>query len=332
MSVESQVTSLSWIPSEAVKGYTRPAFTVGIAHYDDPPPDKVGDLEALRGADGFRFANRLTAWAEFADGRLTGHGVDGGLVMGATTMRLGPLGVRFTAFSLPDLRPEPEVGDGWVRFTQTAGGRTAMPFPRRISRPPYMRLQSPLVWTTLALTLHADGHASSTLEGASPFPRHWVYGADGVLAQKAGVTDFEAWAGQEGTHRTPWGDEDSPVLVTAAETALEREMSTLIMRGGHRPTIRSLAAGETLIRQGDPGDALFLLLDGVLSVEVDGRQLPELGPGAILGERAVLEGGLRTATLTALTPIRVAEAPAHIIDRAALARLAEGHRREESLT
>lgn len=86
------------------------------------------------------------------------------------------------------------------------------------------------------------------------------------------------------------------------------------------------------MRQGEPGSSLFLLLDGVLGVDVDGTPLPELGPGAILGERAVLEGGLRTATLTALTPVRVAEAAADAVDRKALAALAEGHRREEQLT
>jgi hypothetical protein len=314
-----------------VKGYSKPAFTVGVTHYDAPPPDVIDDLEALRGADGFRFANQLTAWAEFDGRELLAHGSGGGLVMGATTVHLGPIGTTFTAVSLPDLRPEPETGDGWVRYRQTAGGRTALPLPRRIARAPYLRLQSPLVWTTLAVTLHHDGRVEAALDGASPFPRHWVYDGDGKLSLKAGVTDFQAWAAQEGPHRTPWGDEDSPVLVTAAETALEREMSTRIMRGGRKPTIRSLPRGGVLVRQGDPGDSLFLLLDGVIAVEVDGRPLPELGPGAILGERAVLEGGLRTATLTAMTPIRVAEAPADLIDVAALARLAQGHRREDAL-
>ena len=42
---------------------------------------------------------------------------------------------------------------------------------------------------------------------------------------------------------------------------------------------------------------MFLLLNGVLVVEVDGEKLAELGPGAVFGERAVLEGGTRTATL-----------------------------------
>nr|WP_246210944.1 cyclic nucleotide-binding domain-containing protein [Phytoactinopolyspora alkaliphila] len=101
------------------------------------------------------------------------------------------------------------------------------------------------------------------------------------------------------------------------------------MSGASRPRITSLRAGETLTRQGDAGDELYLLLDGVLAVDVDGDELAQLGPGAILGERAVLEHGLRTSTLTAVTPVRVAVAPGDTIDRARLAMLADSHRRED---
>ena len=52
---------------------------------------------------------------------------------------------------------------------------------------------------------------------------------------------------------------------------------------------------------GDPGDELFLLFGGDLAVEQDGRQVAEVGPGAVLGEMALLEGGRRTATLRAVT-------------------------------
>jgi hypothetical protein len=165
------------------------------------------------------------------------------------------------------------------------------------------------------------------LPGASPFPRHWVYGPDGDLVLKTGLTDFVGWMGQPSHRDTPWGDEDSPAVVTAAETALERELSGLLM--GATPAIRRLAAGEVLTRQGSPGDALFLLLDGVLAVAVDGRLLAEIGPGAVLGERAVLEAGARTATLTAVTAVRVAVAPARVVDLDALGRLSAGHRRED---
>src|SRR5262249_577604 len=73
---------------------------------------------------------------------------------------------------------------------------------------------------------------------------------------------------------------------------------------------------------------LFLLLDGVLSVEVDGTALGEVGPGAILGERAIVEDGRRTATLRAITKARVAVAAADQVDLAALATVSETHRRQ----
>ena len=89
---ESCITSLSWIPSEAVTGGTRMAFDAGFTHYDDPPPGELGDIEALRAADRFRFANVLRAWVEAdGSGRVTGCGYSGTGMMGATTVRLGGL-------------------------------------------------------------------------------------------------------------------------------------------------------------------------------------------------------------------------------------------------
>ena len=72
------------------------------------------------------------------------------------------------------------------------------------------------------------------------------------------------------------------------------------------------------------------MLDGVLALEVDGKPLAEFGPGAILGERAVLEGGVRTSTLRAVTKCRVAVARGDQLDRAVLAQISEGHRREDA--
>jgi len=62
---------------------------------------------------------------------------------------------------------------------------------------------------------------------------------------------------------------------------------------------------------------------------VDGHPIAEIGRGAVLGERAALQGGVRSSTIMAVTPCRVAVARADQIDRERLARLAEGHRRED---
>ena len=325
---ESSITSLSWIPSEAVEGSQRLAFDAGMAHYDVPPPDQIEDLEALRAADRFRFANVLEAWVETDDsGAITGFGSEGGGLMGSTTVKLGPVARTFEAVGLPDIVQQPVTGDGWVRFTQTAGGRTGVPAPRRVRRRPFVQWQAPLVWTTVSLTIHGDGTVQGAMTGHSRFPRHWIYGDDGHLTHKSGLADFKDWYRKSFGRHTPWGDTDSEALVTAVETALERSLSAQIMQGGAKPAIRRVKAGTALVRQGETGSEVFLLLDGVLRVEEDGRRLAEYGPGALLGERAHLEGGQRTSTLVAVTPCKVAVVEAAELDREALHELSKDHRR-----
>jgi CRP-like cAMP-binding protein len=99
--------------------------------------------------------------------------------------------------------------------------------------------------------------------------------------------------------------------------------------GEGKPKVRKLKAGATLTEQGEEADALYLLLDGVVRIEVNGQEVANLGPGALIGERAVLEGGRRTATLVAVSACKVAEARKVDLDPAKLAALSEGHRRED---
>jgi hypothetical protein len=330
MRVESSVTSVSWIPSEAVTGpVLRGTFDSGITNYDDPPPDVIDDLDSWREAGRFRFANRLEAWAQIEGGRIVDAGCSGGGLMGSTTVRLAKLRATFEPVSLPDLRQDPERSDTEVRFIQTTGGRTGLPAPRRVKHPPFVQFRAPTVWTTLALTIRADGTSEFEVLGASKFPRHWIYDADGKISAKVGLADFKDWYRDAFGKHTPWGDHDSKALVTAVETALERQLSVTIMSAGERPEIRSVKQGKYLVEQGDPGNSLFLLLDGVLTVTIDGELVAEVGPGVILGERAVLEGGVRTASLQASTDVRVAVAPADRVDRDALLQLREHHRIEE---
>jgi len=305
------------------------AFETGITHYDDPPPAQIDDLEALRAADRFRFANVLRAWIEVGDdGQITDSGYSGGGHIGSSTVKLGSLRHVFQNALLPDLCKAPERGDGWVKFTQTVGGRTSLPAPRKVSHPPFVQWQSPLVWTTMTLTLHADGSAESSMSGASRFPRHWIYDDTGALTHKSGLTDFTDWMAKSFGRHTPWGDEDSAALVTAVETALEHSLSVQLMHGTAKPRITKVPAGTTVVRQGEPGNEIYLVLDGVIRVERDGEWLAEYGPGALLGERAHLEGGVRTSTLTAVTACRVASVPAAQFEREVLEELAGGHRRE----
>jgi len=331
MRIESSVTSLSWIPSEAVTGMTKSAFEAGLTHYDEPPPDAFDDLEALRAADRFRFANQLTAWIDVEDDRIVDAGYAGGGAIGATTVRLGSKDLAtLEAFPLPDLQQAPEITATGARFVQTAGGRTGLPAPRRVSHPPFVQFNAPIAWTALALEINVDGTSSFEVVGASTFPRHWIYDAEGALTAKVGLTDFKEWWRHSFGKHTPWGEETSPAYVTAVETALERQLSTQIMRGGAKPAIRKVGEGKTLIEQGAEDTDLYLLLNGVVTVEVDGEPVAELGPGAVIGERAVLEGGVRTSTVRALTDCKVAVAAADQIAREYLLELSAGHKREDA--
>lgn len=305
---ESSVTAISWIPSEAIEGLSKVPFELGVTHYDQPPPDHIGagDLEELRRTDRFREANELRAFIEVEDGRIVDCGYLGGGKIGATTVRLGPAAIRFAAVHLPDIQKEPEVGPTSVRFVQTVGGRMGIPTPRPVKRRPWVQFWPSIAWSTLELTINADGTTDRGLAGASPFPRHWVYDESGALIEKSAVIDFKSWADHCFGDGTPWGSYDSERLVTAAESALERELSATILRGGMKPKVRTIDAGDVLTTQGEAASDVYVVMDGLFAVEVDGEGVAEIGPGAVVGERAALEGGVRTATLRATTRGRVA--------------------------
>jgi hypothetical protein len=328
MRVESSVTAISWIPSEAVEGLPKVPFSMGVVHYDEPPPEIVLDLDAMREADLFREANELRAFIEVDDdGTIADYGHLGRGHIGVTKVKVGPKEIGVPAVPMPTLQPEPEVGDGWVRFTQTAGGRTGMPAPRHVHGKPFFQISSALAWTTLSLTLYADGSSEHKLVGASTFPRHWIY-KDGKLVEKSGLIDFKEWYRKAFGGNTPWGKEDTEPFVTQAESALERELSQTIMKSGGASKPRRLDVDETLVEQDEGGDEIFLVLDGVFAVEVDGEAVAEVGPGAVVGERALLEGGTRTATLRAITPAKIVAVSGEAMDKEALDELAIGHKRE----
>ena len=330
MRFESTVTSVSWIPSESVSGMFKAGFAVGASQFDDPPPEVLQDLDKLFAAEGFRFANRLAAWIEVDDGRITDAGYPGRGYISRTRSGWGPQReVTFQPAEFPQIRTEPEITATAARFSQTTGGRTGAPMPRPVSGKPYFRWLAPTVWTTLALTIGTDGSARGEMSGASPFPRHWIYDQQGKLIAKSGLADFREWMRTAHGQHSPWGLEDSQPLVAVAESALERQLSATIMRGGAKPAVRKLAKGAVLTEQGERGDDIYLLLDGVLTVWVDGTQIGQLGPGAIVGERAVLEDGRRTATLRAVTGCVIAAAASNQIDRDSLASLAERHHQED---
>jgi hypothetical protein len=330
MRIEKSVTAVTWIPSEAIEGMPKLPFELGMTHYDAPPPDRVSEreLEQLRDEDRFREANHLRAWIEVDDGKIVGAGYSGGSLVGTTNVKVGPKTMSFPGVAYPLIQAEPELGPDWAKFVQSAGGRMGLPAPRRVSGKPFFQIASASAWTTLQLIIYADGTSKYRLVGASPFPRHWIYDDEGALREKSGEINFERWWREAYGPNTPWGGDDSPAVISAAETELERELSRQIMKNAKAFDRREVAEGETLVEQDTAGSELYLVLDGMLDVEVDGEVVAEVGPGTILGVRASMEGGLRTATLRAASRCRVVAIPQEALEQAEVVAIASGQRRE----
>jgi CRP-like cAMP-binding protein len=66
-----------------------------------------------------------------------------------------------------------------------------------------------------------------------------------------------------------------------------------------------VAEGTVLARNGQPGEQFFLILDGSARVEVTSRKRSRLEPGQYFGEMSLLDGGPRSATVVAETPLRL---------------------------
>jgi hypothetical protein len=86
-----------------------------------------------------------------------------------------------------------------------------------------------------------------------------------------------------------------PVFADLPLTAFERLVADL------EPV--AFAAGDTLMREGEPGDRFVVINTGEVQVTAEGRPMQRLGHGAGLGEIALLRRSPRTATVTALTPV-----------------------------
>ena len=198
-----------------------------------------------------------------------------------------------------------------------------LPAQRRVRDKKLVHLASASLCLSVQLVIYTDGTAKAALAGASPFPRHWVYDHRGTLVEKSGSIDFDAWYREVYGSKTPWGESDWDTLVTPAESELERQLSESVMRSGSKLERRKLVEGDTLVREGDEGRDLFLILDGILSVQQEGKPVAEVGPGAIVGEKALFGDGKRTTTLVATTNARIAVIPPDAIDASKLGELSE---------
>jgi len=68
-------------------------------------------------------------------------------------------------------------------------------------------------------------------------------------------------------------------------------------------TRRHFEAGETVIRQGDEGDELFLISEGEVEIDREGHEVARLGPAEFFGELSLISGEPRNATVVATAPL-----------------------------
>ena len=98
------------------------------------------------------------------------------------------------------------------------------------------------------------------------------------------------------------------------DAKIERLQKVPILEGCTRQQLRAVAriaevvevpAGRPLTRAGEPGTEFYLILDGAVRVEVSAKKQLRLSPGDFFGEMSLLDGGPRSATVVAETPLRL---------------------------
>lgn len=113
-------------------------------------------------------------------------------------------------------------------------------------------------------------------------------------------------------------DRDMEAIVVGSHLfkSLDADSRANLIQSGF---VMKYAAGETVLKEGDPGDTMFIVMTGTVHVETHGAagnvHLAELGRGACVGEVSVLTRAVRTATVTAITDVTVATFARHRVNR-----------------
>lgn len=84
------------------------------------------------------------------------------------------------------------------------------------------------------------------------------------------------------------------------------------LRGLGDPT--DVGAGTTLMLRGSAGRELFFLLEGIVALDVNGKEV-RLGPGSVIGETAILTGEPRSATVRCTTDVALLAVAEHNVSR-----------------
>lgn len=82
---------------------------------------------------------------------------------------------------------------------------------------------------------------------------------------------------------------------------------TTLLEVARRATEIAYPAGTVLIREGDPGDALCVIVRGTVEVVKDGRAVAQMTQGDFFGEISLIDGKPRSATVVAVDDVMLLE-------------------------
>ena len=89
--------------------------------------------------------------------------------------------------------------------------------------------------------------------------------------------------------------------INRLEALTDPELIAVISAGRHI----HLPADWALISESTPADKAYLIVDGRVSVRKGGVEIAQLGPGDVIGEIAIVNHKLRSASVVSLTPLEV---------------------------
>jgi CRP-like cAMP-binding protein len=94
---------------------------------------------------------------------------------------------------------------------------------------------------------------------------------------------------------------DKLAKLNRLEGLSDEDLATVVRAGRHV----HLPADWSLIWEKTPADKAYLIVDGEVSVRKGGEEVTRLGPGDVIGEMAIVNHRLRSASVVSLTPLEV---------------------------
>ena len=72
------------------------------------------------------------------------------------------------------------------------------------------------------------------------------------------------------------------------------------------PDLRTYQACATIFSEGDPGDCMFVIVEGDVDIHVNGVAVEHLKAGGVFGEMAIIDAQLRSGSAVAATDCKLA--------------------------